>query len=118
MIAEDRWTDYHLFVHPEDGKQVGVAAMTLRSTLGTATRGPMTTFPVLRHAGWSFASARVDPHAVATTLQRVEWRDQPLLVYRTKGDDSWSYLRIVRRVATLWGDDERRGDGGEREPRP
>lgn len=49
-----------------------------------------------------------DPLAVVTALYRVDWQHAPLLVYRSVTDNSWSYLRITRRIAPLWG-----GDGKE-----
>ncbi|UQA91614.1 hypothetical protein [Streptomyces halobius] len=46
-----------------------------------------------------------DPLAVVNVLHRVDWEHAPLLVYRSVTDDSWSFLRIVRRAGSLWGDE-------------
>ena len=48
-----------------------------------------------------------DPLAVVNVLHRVDWEHAPLLVYRSVTDDSWSFLRIVHRTGSLWGDEER-----------
>lgn len=50
------------------------------------------------------STVQTNPLAVVTALYRVDWQHAPLLVYRSVTDDSWSYLRITRRVAPLWGD--------------
>lgn len=69
--------------------------------------GPFGDVGPLGGSWWLYTHA-IDPHAIVTTLQRCDWQHQPLLVYRSSDENTWCYLRIVRRLESLWGD-EREG---------
>lgn len=105
-------TTYLLFPHPKEPEAaVGAAnrhlseAPRVRTLAGGFARKGHPGSVGADPAFWWLSTVATDPLTVVTALRRVDWRHAPLLVYRSVTDESWSYLRITRRVAPLWGDE-------------